>query len=157
MGFTLLVRCHFYIESGPWPLCSEDGTFSLKSPTIYNHCMGASVSLEFRPSVILNSGGLILTAHCWGINHRAVSRSAPSQWERASLCNDVSHWLGTNLESALNQVTCGLLHIWLEVQILWNSTFFSDSKDSEPFQLPFCKAINFTCPIGCAFAQIINT
>ena len=26
---------------------------------------------------------------------------APSQWETALLCNDVSQWLGTNLESAL--------------------------------------------------------
>ena len=32
---------------------------------------------------------------------RAVSRFAPSQWETALLCNDVSHWLGANLESAL--------------------------------------------------------
>ena len=29
---------------------------------------------------------------------RADSRFAPSQWETALLCNDVSHWLGTNLE-----------------------------------------------------------
>ena len=26
---------------------------------------------------------------------------APSQWETALLCNDVSHWLGASLESAL--------------------------------------------------------
>ena len=32
---------------------------------------------------------------------RADSRFAPSQWETALLCNDVSHWLGTSLESAL--------------------------------------------------------
>ena len=32
---------------------------------------------------------------------RADSRSATSQWEMALLCNDVSHWLGANLESAL--------------------------------------------------------
>ena len=32
---------------------------------------------------------------------RADSRFAPSQWETALLCNDVSHWLGANLESAL--------------------------------------------------------
>ena len=32
---------------------------------------------------------------------RADSRFAPSQWETALFCNDVSHWLGTNLESAL--------------------------------------------------------
>ena len=31
--------------------------------------------------------------------YRADSRFAPSQWETALLCNDVSHWLGANLES----------------------------------------------------------
>ena len=31
---------------------------------------------------------------------RADSKFAPSQWETALLYNDVSHWLGTNLESA---------------------------------------------------------
>ena len=33
--------------------------------------------------------------------HRADSRLAPSQWETALLCNDVSYWLGASLESAL--------------------------------------------------------
>ena len=42
-------------------------------------------------------GGLYLI-----LNLRADSRFAPSQWETTLLCNDVSHWLGTNLESALN-------------------------------------------------------
>ena len=32
---------------------------------------------------------------------RADSRFAPSQWEMVLLCNDVSHWLGASLESAL--------------------------------------------------------
>ena len=32
---------------------------------------------------------------------RADSRLAPSQRETALLCNDVSHWLGANLESLL--------------------------------------------------------
>ena len=32
---------------------------------------------------------------------RADSRFTPSQWETALLCNDVSHWLGASLESAL--------------------------------------------------------
>ena len=32
---------------------------------------------------------------------RAESRFAPSQWETPLLCNDVSHWLGVNLESAI--------------------------------------------------------
>ena len=36
---------------------------------------------------------------------RADSRFAPSQWKTALLCNDVTHWLGTNLESALFYAT----------------------------------------------------
>ena len=35
------------------------------------------------------------------IYYRADSRFAPCQWEMALLCNDISHWLGANLESAL--------------------------------------------------------
>ena len=31
---------------------------------------------------------------------RADSRLAANQWETALLCNNVSHWLGTSLESA---------------------------------------------------------
>ena len=33
---------------------------------------------------------------------RANSRFAPSQWETALLCNNVSHWLGASLKSALD-------------------------------------------------------
>ena len=33
----------------------------------------------------------------------ADSRFAPGQWETALLCNDVSHWLGAKLESALDK------------------------------------------------------
>ena len=32
---------------------------------------------------------------------KAGSRFVPNQWETSLLCNDVSHWLGANLESAL--------------------------------------------------------
>ena len=35
------------------------------------------------------------------ITYGTDSRFAPSQWETVLLCNDVSHWLGTNPESAL--------------------------------------------------------
>ena len=37
---------------------------------------------------------------------RADSRFAPSQWETALQSNAVSHWLSTNLESALNNSKC---------------------------------------------------
>ena len=36
-----------------------------------------------------------------GHDNRADSRLAPSQWETSLQGNTVSHWLGTNLESAL--------------------------------------------------------
>ena len=39
--------------------------------------------------------------------NRDFYRFTPSQWKTVLLCNDVSHWLGTNLESAL------LVHIAL--------------------------------------------
>ena len=35
------------------------------------------------------------------MQYKAHSRLANSQLETALLCNDVSHWLGANLESAL--------------------------------------------------------
>ena len=57
---------------------------------------------------------------------RADSRFAPSQWETALLCNAVSHWLGTSLESILvlkNQFSS--LATW---DVL-NETNFSASKD----------------------------
>ena len=34
-------------------------------------------------------------------SYRVGCRFPPSQWEMALLCNDVSHWLGTSLESAM--------------------------------------------------------
>ena len=37
----------------------------------------------------------------WQSMYRTDSRFAPSQWETALLCNDVSHWLVANLKSAL--------------------------------------------------------
>ena len=40
------------------------------------------------------------TGHQWIC--RADSRFVPSQWETVLLCNNVSHWLGANLESALD-------------------------------------------------------
>ena len=52
---------------------------------------------------LLSGSNLLLT---WSfINKRlyirAASRYAPSQWETALLCKDISHWLGASLESAL--------------------------------------------------------
>ena len=43
-----------------------------------------------------------MTGKC--IQYRANSWFAPSQWETALLCNDVSHWLRANLELALKYI-----------------------------------------------------
>ena len=42
---------------------------------------------------------------------RANSRFAPSQWETALLCNNITHWLGASLESALK------FHVSIEVSL----------------------------------------
>ena len=47
------------------------------------------------------------------ISYRADSRFAPSQWETPLLCNDVSHWLGTSLESAPSYWGGGVLSLFL--------------------------------------------
>ena len=49
--------------------------------------------------------------------HRADSRFAPSQWETALLSNDISHWLGANLESALPQC---LLQPIIKMLMTWS-------------------------------------
>ena len=38
----------------------------------------------------------------WPLETGTIHRFAPSQWETALLCKDVSHWLGASLESALH-------------------------------------------------------
>ena len=57
-------------------------------------------------------------------------RLAPSQWETSLQSNAVSHWLGTNLESALKcDVTCrrndtGISEVWtLAVHLPWMHYF----------------------------------
>ena len=64
---------------------------------------------------------------------RFAPRFAPSQWETALLCNDVSHWLDANLESTLIHVygnTNGFVTLRFPLSLLyhqflsstWNST-----------------------------------
>ena len=60
--------------------------------------------------IVMGIGALISYIHknsgMWLLLHvliskvvcRADSRFAPSQWETALLCNDVSHWLGASLD-----------------------------------------------------------
>ena len=75
----------------------------------------------FLPLVILKNEQNFLNLmvqHCISILvlsmltdiNRADSRSAPSQWETAILCNDVSYWPGASLESAL--IKNKWFHLW---------------------------------------------
>ena len=56
---------------------------------------------HFMPLLYVASGYILLISYYIYIYARADSRFAPSQWETALLCNDVSHWLGVGLESAM--------------------------------------------------------
>ena len=67
------------------------------------------------------------------IMNRADSRLAPSQWETSLQSNAIPHWLGTNLESALINITNltslknlsrGLIHLSFGIQWWNHSTYF---------------------------------
>ena len=53
---------------------------------------------------------------------RADSRFAPCQWETSLHCNDVSHCLGANLESALWLLQCQPRYTKIWVNVLHEST-----------------------------------
>ena len=60
---------------------------------------------------------------------RADSKFVPSQWETALLYNDVSHWLGASLESALL--------MYLYVKLRWCSICRNETIKSIYFALFF--------------------
>ena len=89
---------------------------------------------------------------------RVDFRFAPSQWETALLCNDVSHWLGASLESALIdtvvfhifQISINtLMYSWSSIlfhidlfivqktptRILKHITFYSQSPESDLYNM----------------------
>ena len=98
-------------------------------------------------------------------NTRTDSRFPPSQWEAALLCNGVSHWLGTSLESALNTSQHKLVknhsndlsfhsHIWNGVynnlnQLTTKFDFWclSFSKKLETLLYPLSNSVFMKCNI----------
>ena len=66
--------------------------------------------------------------------NRADSRFAPSQWETALLCNNVSHWLGASLESALCKVTATDLKMGAIVDFIYSCPIFKSVADSTGYQ-----------------------
>ena len=64
---------------------------------------------------------------------RADSRFAPSQWVMPLLCNDVSHWLCANLESALGPGT--LSCVLKSLRLIWKSTKSANARSSKELQI----------------------
>ena len=74
----------------------------------YKMIMSGSLSYFWFPWLIHFI--ILQRRSCYDSPHssRSDSRFVSSQWETALLCNDVSHWLGTSLESALiTHTLCG--------------------------------------------------
>ena len=64
----------------------------------------ACISFLYRAFLVASPAhfvGFISLYRCVTDSKQADSRFASSQWETALLCDDVSHWLGASLESAL--------------------------------------------------------
>ena len=56
-------------------------------------------SMDWPHTATINSNHNSCDFYSYHISVSADSRFAPSQWETPLLCNGVSHWLGTSLES----------------------------------------------------------
>ena len=78
--------------------------------------------------------------------HRADSRFAPSQWETGLLCNDVSHWLGASLKSAL---------IPYAVQCHFNMLgFFQHPNNRYPIAQSQLRGIQYHITVDCRYNAI---
>ena len=96
----LIYRTYMYWQSLLWrhelwfylyPI--KPGRWAAGFPIRHNKCD--------QPQVLSIEWGIIAWHAVYICEYRADSRFAPSQWETWLLCNDVSHWLGAILESAL--------------------------------------------------------
>ena len=84
----------------------------LLAPGLLHFCYKHPYSVfRFPPDVAtLSNGSTGTVCDAWRVERvshcRVDSRLAPSQWETVLLYNDVSHWLGASLQSALSLYTC---------------------------------------------------
>ena len=77
---------------------------------IHFHICEVNVTIYFR---VRQNTSTYTTSSSRALSHtRADSRLAPSQWETSLQSNAVSHWLGTNLESALHTILSAII-VWL--------------------------------------------
>ena len=100
----------------------------------------------------------------------------PSQWETPLLCNDVSHWLGANLESALLRAfslisSCPssyvetsntifflvALHTWSSTrQLMWTVWLTRDTMWSRNVNIASCSSLTHPTSNMC-FASVVST
>ena len=92
--------CWWWLRLRRWCLTMNSNIILLLTTT------RGTVQVIARNTVCASGSVCTQAAEQGALCNRAIykvdSRFAPSQWETALLCNDVSHWLGANLESALN-------------------------------------------------------
>ena len=72
-----------------WSKQSWGWCFETPSRSLWRHCNETN---PFLPNTLTNYDPALSQGCFW---------FAPSQWETALLCNDVSHWLGASIKSAL--------------------------------------------------------
>ena len=107
---------HFYLTNLATPSCQiwrdwEWGSIPIiwwifisecKHHYLHYNCQIGWVSNSYKHYKLIKIDRQFPPVYC-----RADSRFEPSQWEMPLHCNDVSHWLGTNLESALHWHAAG--------------------------------------------------
>ena len=69
---------------------------------------------SFKITIQFSMTCLISLLETWWHVYRAESKLEPSQWEMLLQSNSVSHWLGTNPESALRICINELGHHWFK-------------------------------------------
>ena len=75
--------------------------FETPSRSLWRHCNDMHNSRDILHVMVTHDCCCYVYISWHDCTPRADSRFVPDQWETALLCNGVSHWLGTNLESAL--------------------------------------------------------
>ena len=91
-------------------------------PLIYNNTGMWVVQQGYMYQMTI--GRCLMSISMWNYfqtKSRADSRFVPSQWVMVLLCKDISHWLGTNLDSALSSSSG--LKVILTNGLLDNMTF----------------------------------
>ena len=82
-------------------LCLQLQTFNIEPPVVSVDALTDGVAM----SQVLHQMYVLMPLQS-SYSYRADSRFAPSQWEPSLHSNAVSHWLGANLESALQLHEC---------------------------------------------------